>query len=317
MKTLGIANLVVPFAKVFQGQWDLVWIDTGRFRSGDGRLICEVPSRAPTTDDWFNHLSGRDGIAIGTYCYKDGMQSSYGCIDIDDGSISSVSSLKIASNSLGLEPMIELSKGKGYHVWFFFQGLMQASKVRNMLIQVCKVAEYEYDELFPKQTTGDNKGNVMRLPYAGRLPERHRFFDDDGQLLDLRQFLGSVKFNSHSDIIRVADLLEESLDLELSLVEHEEPRPWDGRVSTKLEGKDFYEVYLGRKDIESGQRNRQFHTLSMYLVSETGARLSYDGAIEILGRVYELQTPDKAGFSFNEVEGTLKSAMVRKRQKPA
>lgn len=307
MQALAMAKLVKPFMEIFNGQQDRVWIDTGTV-DRNGRMVCEVPSRRPTVQDFYDHLTGRNEIAIGTYHYRDGMQSCYACIDIDDGSLLAVAKLTKAAHLLGLHAMTEISKGKGFHVWFFFKGIMPAVVVRNMLIKVCKVAEYEYDELYPKQIAGDVLGNVVRLPYAGRLPEKHRFFDEHGEFMTLDEFVSGVLWNRTSHIADVASMLE----LEIQIGEVGQTYvAWDGKIKESLMSKDFYQIFMGKMDVTT-QRNNQFHSVANYLLSDTGARMDEGTCLQTLERIYEMQVPDKAGFPMSEVASILRSASIRR-----
>lgn len=98
---------------------------------------------------------------------------------------------------LGIPAYIEISKGKGYHIWIFFFEPVPAKDARRLLAGAWKKAVGgSVPELFPKQDNlnGQTYGNYINLPYfPPHSKENRRVMVDGGRVLSLEEFLNSVK----------------------------------------------------------------------------------------------------------------------------
>jgi putative DNA primase/helicase len=115
------------------------------------------------------HLVGQRRIGV----YMMLIDSTYfACVDVDRKdrepvAIEDTKEILNTSQSYGLSGYIERSKSKGYHIWYFFSDLVQASKIRAILKQIhYESGISEPIEIFPKQdSVADGEyGNFINLP---------------------------------------------------------------------------------------------------------------------------------------------------------
>lgn len=187
-----MADPTAAFAYLFRGRTDAYGLVHG-----------ESVKREVTLDIYREHLAGH--FAIGIYPLvktASGMRVAWGCTDIDDGYEKSWPLARNMQKTLALLDItswIEVTKGKGYHVWVFVEGWIPAENMRNALLLAHQVAGVSPTEVNPKQTaTKDGAvglGNYVNLPYplgyqqAGR---RVVLEHPDGGWLDVEDFLSAA-----------------------------------------------------------------------------------------------------------------------------
>jgi len=163
----------------------------------------------------YNHLSGKQ--PYGFYLLlKD--QTNVGVIDLDRDEPESVLGIFARATHYQLPCIVEISKSKGYHLWFFFeQGGTKAWKVRAVLQMLLNDLDLDDVELFPKQDAVQNKnsyGNFINAPLFGRAVQHRRtiLLDPQNALEPLKCFwqalLGVSRISeSHlDDLIDMNDL---------------------------------------------------------------------------------------------------------------
>lgn len=135
------------------------------------------------------HLEGK--IRLGTYVVVNQTMAKFLVIDLDKASfIEDSRAIKKISLSLGLKPLIELSKsGNGIHIWYFFELPIRAKDARKLGdIIITKAMDTSsgidmtsYDRMFPNQdfVAPDALGNLVALPlhYGSRCENKTVFID--------------------------------------------------------------------------------------------------------------------------------------------
>ena len=153
------------------------------------------------------HLEGTTPIGVYTIQQRanedDPLMVHWGCCDIDTGDWAEAYRLGVALDAMGLEPWIERSRSKGWHLWVFVDGWVEAWEMRRALKVAYSAIGLPAKEANPKseKLRVSQLGNYVRLPYKGFLQghtERQTFvqgFDrhSDGQPLPLQEFLAEKK----------------------------------------------------------------------------------------------------------------------------
>jgi hypothetical protein len=122
------------------------------------------------------HLT--DVLGIGVYPYDARREAvRWGCVDFDEGEYDSWAhalNLRETLHSLGIEPWIERSRSKGYHVWIFSEEWVPAQWMRRLLVGSCEVVGAPSREVNPKSNHLEpgQLGNFVRLPYKGYVVDR-------------------------------------------------------------------------------------------------------------------------------------------------
>jgi len=159
-----------------------------------------------------NHLEFGDSAGIYPI-FQD--QVKWGCSDIDNGSWEDAHNLFLVLERMELNPWIEISRSKGYHVWVFAEEWVPAWVMRRVFL----FAHYVTDQLgTPVPPTEVNPkaewleegqlGNFVRLPYVGgRADENGRriMVDDNNMPVSLDLFLNAVQPVSRETLRRWAD----------------------------------------------------------------------------------------------------------------
>jgi hypothetical protein len=155
--------LLRRFAALFRGRTD-AW----------GALHGQAVREPITARHWHDHLHG-DG-SLGIYPLVDG-KVAWGCTDVDDGY---EASLPLARNlwrvltALGVTSWVEVTKSKGFHVWTFVDGWVEAEAMRHALLFAHQVAGVTPSEVNPKQTSSQSLGNYVNVPYAAAFAAQQR-----------------------------------------------------------------------------------------------------------------------------------------------
>ncbi len=95
----------------------------------------------------------------------------WGCCDIDTGDWNETWYLVSALRGMGLQPHVERSRSKGWHVWVFVEEWVPAYMMRRALKVAYAAIDLPAKEANPKQETlrPEQLGNYVRLPYPGSL----------------------------------------------------------------------------------------------------------------------------------------------------
>lgn len=173
---------------------------------GGGKAI-----HGPVTADLIrDHLEGRQGVGIYPMWFQnEKWWVKWGCCDIDTGVWSEAYGLGVTLRAMGFVPFIERSRSKGWHVWVFSDGPVEAKHMRRALKVAYATCDLQAREANPKTEsfpTPDKLGNYVRLPYKGALhgyQERQVMMenwdvDTDGTVVPV-----SVWFGRFDDTCRV------------------------------------------------------------------------------------------------------------------
>jgi hypothetical protein len=100
-------------------------------------------------------------------------------VDFDDADACPPVELINAASHYGLPAYLEISKSKGFHVWFFFSEFgVKAIKARALIKRMLQELGYPDTELFPKQDSLSEGttffGNFINAPLLGGLMEEGR-----------------------------------------------------------------------------------------------------------------------------------------------
>lgn len=180
------------FAELFQGRTDAYC-----WRHPDGRY--EAVRQSLTADHWDAHLNGHAGSLL-VYPQRPDGTVVWGCVDIDLGQdlLVLAANLQAVLAALHIPSYIELTKGKGYHVWVFAEDWVPASTMRRALLVANEVAGSGSKEINPKQEHLDEGqvGNAVNLPYPSGWHDtgKRAVLNSDGTgPLPLLEFLGLVE----------------------------------------------------------------------------------------------------------------------------
>lgn len=186
---------VERFAALFPGREDAA----GRL-GRDGRAFQEkiTGEFAPL---YKRHLEGQKypNDSLGVYPLLDAGLVRWAAADIDLGDEASAWRIADALQACGVRPYVEVSKGKGHHVWVFFAEWVGAYAARK-LIQRATTETGISCEVYPKQQQVDAAspyGNFLHLPYYGH-PEAQGgryFLGRDGRTWTLQTFLDRVELS--------------------------------------------------------------------------------------------------------------------------
>jgi hypothetical protein len=147
--------------------------------------------------DWERHLRGDGSIGIYPLVKANGVAKvAWGCTDIDDGYEQSqplARNVQRALRALGVTSWVEITKGKGFHVWVFVEGWVEAETMRNCLLFAHQVAGVAPTEVNPKSVNGGKggNGNYVNLPYAAKwaVDNRRVALASDGAPWSLADFV--------------------------------------------------------------------------------------------------------------------------------
>lgn len=156
------------FAASFRGRSDI----HGTRDRMTGRARCV---KAPTTTErLLKHLHGKRPIGIYPLV-KDHVW--FATIDIDEPDPKFVLDLHGLATSVGMSPLVERSKSKGWHLWFFADDVgWDAVTARRVLKWMTGEVNRPELEIFPKQDRLSTQGfgNFIFLPLDGALVPKGR-----------------------------------------------------------------------------------------------------------------------------------------------
>ncbi|MEM2973343.1 MAG: primase C-terminal domain-containing protein [Candidatus Caldarchaeum sp.] len=119
------------------------------------------PIRQPLTDEALQeHLLGK--VTYGTYVLNFD-KARFFMFDIDNGDITTARALLSASQKYGFRAVLEESGRKGYHVWVLLTDWYKAADVRRVAKAIAAEVGFT-GEVFPKQDTARDLGNLVKLP---------------------------------------------------------------------------------------------------------------------------------------------------------
>ena len=156
------------FKRAFRGRVDIH--GTRDVTTGTARCV----KTAPNDNILVNHLCGRQ--PVGVYPLV-GDRVWFAAIDMDDHDPEPVLTLYQIAQALGQEPLIERSKSKGWHLWWFAdQAGWPAATIRRLLMWMTAEVNRPAVEVFPKQDRlpPGGYGNFIFLPLDGRLVPKAR-----------------------------------------------------------------------------------------------------------------------------------------------
>ena len=154
-----------------QGYYGTYFKDSGRY------VVCKAPI---TVEVITKHLAGI--VPLGVFPLV-GQQSTVAVVDFDSPDTDTVARFRTEARKLGLCPYVERSKGKGFHVWFFWENPIEAKLVVQCLRAVLASIGAPETEVFPKQVTLEPGafGSFINCPLFGALVPKGRtvFLQDD------------------------------------------------------------------------------------------------------------------------------------------
>ena len=161
-----------------------------------------------TEEVYKKHLEGFK--RIGVYPIVDKKWTKWIACDIDIDDFGLVLSIKNKASHFGLETYIERSKSKGYHVFCFFDKVIEAVKTRLVFEMILEQLEIKC-ELFPKQDeVGDNQfGNFIFLPlFGGNTRNDKTVFIDENQkiIISKASGLSIIKVNKSEIIEQIIEV---------------------------------------------------------------------------------------------------------------
>jgi len=174
------------FVRGQQGYYGTYFKDSGRY------VVC----KEPITDEVIaKHLDGT--VSLGVFPLV-GQQVTVAVVDFDSPDTDTVARFRTEARRLGLCPYTERSKGKGFHVWFFWQDPVEAKLVVRCLRAVLASIGAPETEVFPKQVALEPGafGSFVNCPLFGALvPEGRTVFlqDDFTPWPDQWQFLAGIQ----------------------------------------------------------------------------------------------------------------------------
>lgn len=139
----------------------------GQAYGGDeGRAIWKPVS----AETFANHLYGIEPIGIyPIQHWRTGLNVGWGCCDIDTGDWQEAWMLYSALKGMGLNPWVERSRSKGWHIWVLADIPVSPAEMRRCLKVAYAAIDLPAKEANPKQETlaPNQLGNYVRLPYKG------------------------------------------------------------------------------------------------------------------------------------------------------
>jgi hypothetical protein len=140
---------------------------------------------------WQSHLDG-EPPALGIIPINEYNQCKWGCIDIDIYNLDHKKLIqKIQKHNLPI--VVFRSKSGGAHVFLFVKEFVSAKLMRIKLKAIADLLGYHSSEIFPKQdevlVKEGHLGSFLNLPYHGGVKSMRYAMDDNGEALQLEDFI--------------------------------------------------------------------------------------------------------------------------------
>jgi len=184
------------FIRIFTGLKRAYGQTLSKSRNEAGKLQGKswiVPEEI-TEKNWITHLKGEEP-SLGIIPINENNECTWGAIDIDTYAGFDHKKLvkKIVEKKLPL--VVCNSKSGGAHVYLFVSEPVRAKDMQVKLKEIAVFLGYGDCEIFPKQIQLNQKGtgNFLNLPYNNpKYPTRYAF-DDEGNSLELEEFINYYK----------------------------------------------------------------------------------------------------------------------------
>lgn len=191
--TTVIDSVAARFAELFVGRTDVAGRHDPSRPAGQQTWTDRT---TVTEDDYRAHLEGKK--SLGVFPLRDDGTVRWTCFDVDTQDPSVALRIRTTLTGYGLQPWLERTKTKGYHVWVFWHADVRAEEVRRFARQVLTESGAPLStEVFPKQghLFAGQVGNFVNLPYEGRMAAEGRrvMISDDGAVIPLVEFLSLAK----------------------------------------------------------------------------------------------------------------------------
>lgn len=208
-------NQINTFRSLFQGREDafaLQWVKEGS--------VGFKAVREPLTEEAIKlHLRGEETVGVYPVVEE---TTKFLTLDIDtksevgkDVAQLYTQALNKACKRLNLNPILEDSGSKGYHLWLFFEKFIPTTDTLNLakvVIANCSPPpEGVSVEIFPKQEKAADLGNLIKLPLGIHKKTGNRCWFLNGDLTpvgqpsieDQTEYLKSVKVCTHSEVLGI------------------------------------------------------------------------------------------------------------------
>lgn len=277
-----------------------------RFRGSEAAYgtYCPNTGRAwqikarPTQTIYQQHLNGIAPLAIYPLVRKSSVN--FAVIDFDekDGNLPK-DAVRCASHH-GFYPLVEVSRGKGYHLWFFFTQPVEAWKARALLSTLLSEIEYPNAEVFPKQDAVRNGvGNCINLPLFGKLTAQQKTVFVNGHFQPLKdQWRALARAKQHSS---------KSLDNWIQLNQLEKPK---AKVRTTSVRRTYGLMPCFQQMLTNGVSFYQRVACFRLATQLRKAGISYDIALHMLEYWALKNTPDegKSPITLEEITNQVRCA---------
>ena len=184
------------FMRLFHGRDDVY----GTYNPKTGKAW--QVKNAPGERVYLNHLTGKSPLAI--YPLIENSKIHFAVIDFDEPDGNLPKDAVRCARHHGFSPVVEISRGKGFHVWFFFDEKVEAWKARALLKTILSEISYPKAEVFPKQDRIKNGyGNCINLPLFGQHLTRGKTVFINGHFYPIEdqwRFLKKIKLHTSQNL---------------------------------------------------------------------------------------------------------------------
>lgn len=206
------SETALKFDLLFEGRRDV----RGVLRS-DGSIECVREVRRITHTS--AHLDGRESLAV--YPLMDDGTCRWACVDFDctgnpEDAVEAACELQKTLGTVNITSWLELSKGKGAHLWVFFSEKVRGALAKGLLSAALGLAGVPagvgkgvIPEIFPKQESlsPGQVGNCLNLPYYGpdAAAGKRVVLSAEGALLSAEEFAeGAINSRVTEKAVRTA-----------------------------------------------------------------------------------------------------------------
>lgn len=255
-----------------------------------------------------NHLNETD--YLGFYQLNEDNKVKWGCLDFDKNTQQDYDKAKELFNFLkksGYNPLFELSGGGEYkvHIWIF-SDLIPSKQMKEFLEHICNEANIFPHEIFPKQESKAEYGNLLKLPLGKHL------------VTNKLSYICDDNFKPIKDYSEIYEKLEEHLQNKptipiIKTKEVQNKTEFKAKNPSNVSKYDSFFEYCINKDLpegttndtkigsrEAGINNNILKNLAIWLYHK-----GYD-----LERIEREIKPiyDKKGWAFGDLKGWFKKA---------